>query len=181
VSALPTAGGVAGYFRNGTVRHEPDQRDQGGGLTRSQPAEATGGGGGDEGDDATEGDPDGERAGEQSPGALGAAGHDGALVLLVVAVGVAVAVLGLGGRGRLGRGGGLLEGDGALDVGFADLVGDEEGGEAGDQADQEATDQKSACGHQGSVRQTGVASVLREVSCSRGLPGRRGGAAQWQG
>jgi hypothetical protein len=42
----------------------------------------------------------------------------------------------------------LLEGDGGLDVRLADLVGDEEGGQTGEQAGQEPADQQCACVHE---------------------------------
>ena len=77
VSALPTAGGVAGYFRNGTSAdgHEADQRRRVPSTGRAEPADPAERAGGDQGDQAAEGDADGERAGQQAPGALVARGR----------------------------------------------------------------------------------------------------------
>ena len=148
VSPLPTAGGVAGYFRNGTRRTatKPIGGDERGGLPGRQPAQPADGAGGDQGDEAAEGDADGEGAGEQAPGALVGAGDPVPPSSSAVRW-PSVACLASG--SVRGGGAGLLERDGGLDVGLTDLVGDEEGGEAGEEADEQPPDQEGACGHQG--------------------------------
>ncbi|MEE3920338.1 hypothetical protein V2I01_25470 [Micromonospora sp. BRA006-A] len=62
---------------------------------------------------------------------------------------------------RVLGGTGFLQGDGCIDLGFGDDVGDEEGRETGDEPGQQPVNEKSARGHQGSVREPAAGITKR--------------------